>query len=226
VSEGPSPVAGPRAVDEEAAYYQAVEEFFVSRRGDPLFLSNADWLLIREWRLAGIPLRIVLRGIGDALESHAHSWSRDRKIGSLRYCAAEVDVARERWERALVTGTESDDAGAARARLVAALEAAAGLGTESHRVSREILLRLGADGAGARPRETDAWLAEQEIRLVAEIRRQDPDLAARASAEVAAEIAPYRARMPARVAGQIEDDAVTRRLLAAYGLPRLSLFLQ
>ena len=30
------------AVDPEAAYYQAVEEFFVSRRGDPLFLSNAD----------------------------------------------------------------------------------------------------------------------------------------------------------------------------------------
>ena len=27
----------------EAAYYQTVEEFFVSRRGEPL-LSNADWL--------------------------------------------------------------------------------------------------------------------------------------------------------------------------------------
>jgi hypothetical protein len=82
--------------DPEAAYYQAVEEYFVSRRGDPLFLSNADWNLVRRWRLAGLPLRVVLRGIRDALDAHAHGWSRDRKVGSLSYCAREVDAARER----------------------------------------------------------------------------------------------------------------------------------
>ena len=32
----------------EAAYFQAVEEAFVERRGPPLFLSNPDWLLIRK----------------------------------------------------------------------------------------------------------------------------------------------------------------------------------
>ena len=48
-------------VEREAAYYREVEEFFVSRRGDPLFLSNADWLLIRRWRRSGLPLRVVLR---------------------------------------------------------------------------------------------------------------------------------------------------------------------
>ena len=48
-----------------------MEEFFVSRRGDPLILSNADWHLIRKWRTAGLPLRVVLRGITDALDSHA-----------------------------------------------------------------------------------------------------------------------------------------------------------
>ena len=78
---------------EEAAYYQSIEEFFVSRRGDPLFLSNADWLLIRKWRRAGLPLRIVMRGITDALDGHAHSWGRKRKVGSLAYCAAEVDAS-------------------------------------------------------------------------------------------------------------------------------------
>ncbi len=71
------------AADPEAGYYQAVEEYFVSRRGDPLFLSNADWNLVRRWRLAGIPLRVVLRGIRDALDGHAHGWSRQRKVGSL-----------------------------------------------------------------------------------------------------------------------------------------------
>ena len=59
-----------RAPDPEAAYYQSVEEFFVSRRGDPLFLSNSDWLLVRKWRVAGLPLRVVLRGIADALDAH------------------------------------------------------------------------------------------------------------------------------------------------------------
>ena len=101
------PEAPADAALEEAAYYQSVEEFFVSRRGDPLFLSNADWLLIRKWRSAGIPLRIVLRGIADALDSHAHSWGRDRKVGSLAYCAAEVDAASERWQRALSMGSTS-----------------------------------------------------------------------------------------------------------------------
>jgi len=224
VSGGPSPVAQSRAVDEEAAYYQAVEEFFVSRRGDPLFLSNADWLLVRDWRRAGIPLRIVLRGIEDALDSHAHSWSRERKVGSLRYCAAEVDVARERWERALATGSEPEELGGARDRLVAALGAAASLGAESQLVAREVLERLVVEAGATSARGTEAWLAEREARMVAAIRRENPDLAARASAEVAGEIAPYRARMPPRVAQQIEDDAFTRRLLAAYGLPRLSLF--
>jgi hypothetical protein len=224
VSGGPSPVAQGRAVEEEAAYYQAVEEFFVSRRGDPLFLSNSDWLLVRDWRRAGIPLRIVLRGIEDALDSHAHSWSRDRKVGSLRYCAVEVDVARERWERALAAGSEPEELGGARERLVVALGAAASLGAESQRVAREILDRLGADAGATTARGTEAWLAEREARMVAEIRRENPDLAARAAAEVAGEIAPYRARMPPRVAEQIEEDALTRRLLAAYGLPRLSLF--
>ncbi|MFI5183171.1 MAG: hypothetical protein ACHQNV_02145 [Vicinamibacteria bacterium] len=223
---GSVPAAQPRAVDEEAAYYQAVEEFFVSRRGDPLFLSSADWLLVRDWRLAGIPLRIVLRGIEDALDSHAHSWSRDRKVGSLRYCAAEVDLARERWERALSTGTEPGDSEAARARLVAALETASGPGAESERLSREILRGLLAAEARRGPRETEAWLAEQELHLVALIRREDPELATRALEEVSAEMAPYRVRMPADVARQIEENALTRRVLAARGLPRLSLFLQ
>jgi hypothetical protein len=216
----------PSAVDEEAAYYQAVEEFFVSRRGDPLFLSNADWLLIRQWRTAGIPLRVVLRGIGDALEAHAHSWSRDRKVGSLRYCAAEVEVARDRWERAVATGADGAEVEAGLERLVSALGEPSGLGPAGAALTREILARLAAIGASAPARDTEAWLSEAEGRLLVEIRREAPGLAARAAEEVAREIAPYRARMPSRVATQIEADALARRLLAAHGLPRLSLFLQ
>jgi hypothetical protein len=220
------PETPPSAVDEEAAYYQAVEEFFVSRRGDPLFLSNADWLLIRRWRTAGIPLRVVLRGIGDALEAHAHSWSRERKVGSLRYCEAEVEVARDRWERAVATGTDGAELEAGLGRLVVALARPSGLGPASAAVAREILARLEAASPSVAPRDTEAWLSREEARLLAEIRRESPERAAQAAEEVAREIAPYRERMPERVARQIEEDALARRLLAAHGLPRLSLFLQ
>jgi hypothetical protein len=214
------------AQDPEAAYYQAVEEFFVSRRGDPLFLSNADWLLIRKWRQAGTPLRIVLRGIADALDSHAHSFSRDRKVGSLAYCAAEVDVARERWQRALAfdrkEGTRVDEALAGFAE---ALDAARGLGPVAEPVGRRLAdeLRLRA----AEPRDAaalEAWLAAQEKALV-EALTADAGPAAVAAVESAvdSELAPYRDRMPARVLAQIRRDSVTRRLLESHGLPRLSL---
>jgi pyruvate ferredoxin oxidoreductase beta subunit len=48
--------------------YQTIEQEFVSRSGGPLAVSNVDWLLMRRWRKAGIPLRIVLRGVRDALD--------------------------------------------------------------------------------------------------------------------------------------------------------------
>ena len=122
---------------EEAAYYQTIEEFFVARRGDPLLLSNADWLLIRKWRRSGLPLRIALRGIGDALDGHAHSWGRKRKVGSLAYCAAEVDAARERWQRALSFDDEAETSvSTAVAGFASALESAAGLGPRGTAAAR------------------------------------------------------------------------------------------
>ena len=211
----------------EAAYYQAVEEFFVSRRGDPLMLSNADWLLIREWRKAAIPLRVVLRGIADALDSHAHSFSRDRRVGSLRYCAAEVEVARERWERAVALGAEeSVDAREALAALARDLQAARGLGPEGCEMAdllrREMRERAEAGGS---PREVEAWLTSREASLVDVLRREaGPASLARIEAEVDSGLEPYRERMPERVLRQIRADAITRRLLEAHGLSRLSLF--
>jgi hypothetical protein len=43
-------------------------------------------------------------------------------------------------------------------------------------------------------------------------------------AEVDGELAPYEGRMPARVLGQVRRESLARRVLAAHGLPRLSLF--
>ena len=122
--------------DPEADYYQTVEEFFVSRRGDPLFLSNTEWNLVRKWRLAGLPLRVVLRGVRDALDGHAHGWSRERKVRSLAYCAAEVEAAGERWRRALALGAEPGlDAAVALRGFARDLRRARGLGARAGEVA-------------------------------------------------------------------------------------------
>jgi hypothetical protein len=211
----------------EAAYYQTVEEFFVSRRGDPLMLSNADWLLIREWRRAGIPLRVVLRGIADALDAHAHSFSRERKVGSLRYCAAEVDAARERWERALSTGVEgSVDVPGLLLALASDLERGTGLGPVTAGMAAslraEIRERAAAEAAAA---GVETWLASREAAFLAAMRNEAGEATLlRIEQDVDAGLAPYRARMPERVLQQIRGDALARRLLEAHGLRRLSLF--
>jgi hypothetical protein len=211
----------------EAAYYQSVEEFFVGRRGDPLMLSNADWLLIREWRRAGIPLRVVLRGIADALDAHAHSFSRARKVGSLRYCAAEVEAARQRWERALATGADdSVDVAGVLESLARALEGARPLGPAgadmATRLAAEMRERAVGSPAAA---STEAWLSSQEAGLLVLLQREaGPEAVARVEQDVDAGLSAYRARMPERVLRQIRGDAVARRLLEAHGLQRLSLF--
>jgi hypothetical protein len=214
------------ASDPEAAYYQAVEEYFVARRGDPLFLSNADWSLVRKWRLAGLPLRVVLRGVRDALDAHAHGWSRDRKIGSLAYCAREVDAARERWERALVLGRDEGGGGAA-----AALEAFA---CDLERASVPPSARAVADAVALELRDRrlegglealTAWLAQREERLLASLAAAESvERRAALDAEVEAALAPWRGRMPGPVLEQLRRESLARRRLESYGLPRLSLF--
>jgi len=213
------------AADPEAAYYQAVEEYFVSRRGDPLLLSNADWNLVRRWRLAGLPLRVVLRGIKDALDAHQQGWSRDRKVGSLAYCAREVDVARERWERALTGGDEGGgERGRALAAFAQALEQASGLGPRSRAVAATLSDELRARVGGSL-QELTRWLALVETRLVEALQAEETEQE-RASREQAVDAAlvSWCSRMPARVVEQIRRESLVRRTLEAHGLPRLSLF--
>ena len=50
-------------------YFTEIEDAFVRRRGKHLFLSPLDWALMEVWRQQGIPLHIVLRGVGAISES-------------------------------------------------------------------------------------------------------------------------------------------------------------
>lgn len=209
----------------EAAYFQAVEEAFVARRGPPLFLSNPDWLLIRKWHKAGTPLRIVLRGIDEALDGHAHSWGRRQSVGSLQYCAKSVEAARERWHRALSMQNEQSDAAVAFLAAYAGKLREATLGLHGREAARQVAEELAARAAAPLDAASlEDWLSGQERHLIEAIGRDG------AAAEIAAlreevdrDLAGYASRLPARVLRQISDSAVARRLLAAHGLDRLSL---
>ena len=211
--------------DPEAAYDQAVEEFFVSRRGDPLFLSHADWHRVSKWRRAGIPLRIVLRGIGDALDSHALSWSRRRKVGSLAYCAAEVEAAWERWQRAVAfSADEGVGTSAFLHSLCDALDALAGRGGNASTLARDTAEEI-RDRAGTDPLQLEGWLRSKEAEMVAALESAMGRKAVAAiEAAVRADLAPYRKRMPDKVAARIEAESLARRVLEAHGLPRFGLF--
>jgi hypothetical protein len=216
---------------EEAAYYQSIEEFFVSRRGDPLVLSNADWLLIRKWRKAGVPLRVAMRGIADALDGHAHSWGRKRKVGSLAYCAAEVEAARDRWQRALGFEAEARTSlSEALSGFAAALEGATALGPRGAASAAAVAAEL---RGWSRPASDEPLAVEDLTRRLAASERAlldglaaDVDPATRTAIRdgIEADLAPYRGRMPARVLDQIREESWSRRLLARHGIPRLSLF--
>jgi hypothetical protein len=217
--------AGDASQDPEIAYYQAVEEHFVSLRGDPLFLSNADWLLIRRWKTMGIPLRVVLRGIKDALDSHAHSFRRNEKVASLRYCSSEVEAAHERWHKALRPGSGKADRVSARlSQLASVLDAAAEADERIRaacvRVRAAIESRAVSPG---KPEACEAWLRRQETALVKELRRIIGSGWEEIAGEVDADLAPYVGRMPTAVLDRVRAESITRRALEAFGLPRLSL---
>jgi len=214
-------------VDEDVAFYRDIERAFVERRGDPLFISNADWVYLAKLRKKGIPMRVVLRGITDAFDSHQHSFARAQKVRSLKFCEGEIDAAVDRYRRAL----HADGPGARGVK--PALE------TLAQRVSEPRLQEpiqstaariaaairdLAGRARGASNEEIDAALAGFEVSLFTEA-------AAAVGAEACAAIersarettAGYQGRMPARVYEDLIAETVRRRVLQSIGLPRLLL---
>ena len=197
------------------------------RRGDPLFLSNADWLLIRKWRRAGMPLRVVLRGIARRPRL-ARAFLRARPQGG------EPGVLRGRGgrgRRALAARPGGRRAGGRRRAPSARWPALAGRPRLPARPragrARKIAAEMREREQSTRAPSSRAALAAAETQLLA--RARDATLATRSVARVEAEVergaAPLSGpRMPAKVLAQMREESRARRLLEAHGLPRLSLF--
>lgn len=76
----------------QSGYYQAVAREFLRRRGAPFFLSPKDLAVISGWEEEGVPLDVVLEGIGRAFEP-GRVPSPGRKPSTLAHCQAQVRKA-------------------------------------------------------------------------------------------------------------------------------------
>ena len=82
--------------DSDATFYAEIEDAFLAKaRTGKLVVSPADWDQMRQWRQAGIPLRIILRAIDDTKLTHART---------LRYLSEPVKAAYAHWRAALGPG--------------------------------------------------------------------------------------------------------------------------
>jgi hypothetical protein len=219
-------------------YFTEIEEHFQRRRGSLLLLSTIDWALIETWREAGIPLAAVLQGIDAAFDKYdaRKNKARVRKVNGLAYCAQEVISAMNAMQEAAVGAAparpSTEEQGFEQERIAAHLEGAAQqLRNAAQRESLAgIADRLQALAADARARlphleEMEQSLTALEEKLFAILLTGTPEAELVAlRQQAAAELAPYRSRMPAMQIRQVEQQFLHKRLLEKFNLPRLSLF--
>jgi hypothetical protein len=214
-----------RSTDPEVDYYREIERAFVERRGDPLFISNADWVYLSKLAKKGVPRRVVLRGITDAFDAHAHSFARKQKIRSLKFCEPQIDAAVERHQRAL----HADGPGArglkpALENLAAALSALdlpPALRDAAGRAASAIA-RLASERADVT--EVEPVLAAGEDDLFGAIAAHvGPDEVGAIEQDVRRATAAFESRMPAGVYVSLVAESVRRRAFQRFSMPRLLL---
>ena len=231
-------------------YFSEIEERFTRRRGSVLLLSTLDWALIETWREAGVPLAAVLRGIDDAFDKYearsaraAGGKGRLRRVNGLAWCAQAVMQATEQMAEASVGSAPAEYSTATResgfeaervgrflrrnAEAVAAAGVPAGA-VELRDATAARLLELagGVAAVSAIPLDDlDRTLTVLEERLVAALMAAAPEatlVALRGQADAA--LSAFRGKMGAVQLRQVREQFLTRKLLAEYSLPRLSLF--
>jgi hypothetical protein len=210
-------------------YFTEIEDHFQRARGTGLFLlSPLDWALIEAWKNAGIPLEAVLRGIDAAFEKWRARPARARiqMVNSLAYCAQAIATEAQ----AMASGAPAkssasappfslDDVRAFVARNAAALRKA---GQDDLAASLEA---LDLDALYADLEQLEQRLTAIEEKMIARLRSTASDEALfEARRSLDQELKPYRGKMSADQLAMLEKQFLERKLLAATGLPRLSLF--
>jgi len=211
-------------------YYTEIEEHFRRARGTGLFLlSPLDWALIESWKMAGIPLEAVLKGVDEAFEKWRSRKNKRRNVNSLAYCSqAVLEAAQRAPDR---PGRRQSEAPFTVDELRGHLAAAAGaLRANGNRAMHELAALLDALAADAEKQiqqleDLERRLTAFEDKIVAVLRagQSEEDLyAIRESLDK--ELSPYRGKMTAEQLSMLERRYLDTALLERGKVPRLSLF--
>jgi hypothetical protein len=217
------------AIEEDRAYYEAVEAAFIRRRGTPFLLSPQDFALLKQWRTLGIPIEAVEAGIDEAFTRREDRQATGR-VNSLSYCRDAVLGA---WERRAETsrgrgradGAAQADTAAVLRELAARLEDAGQRRPDLAVALASALASLGRiEAAGKSAEEVEASLARLDRRVAKDLYTALPgEERAALDADVAAQLSGALERMDA-VTAEKTTKALTRRAVRErLALPRLSL---
>jgi len=232
------------------SYFSEIEDTFVRRRGKHLLLSPMDWAMIESWKERGVPLHVALRAIEHAFDSY-ESKKRKRSVKTLLYCQEEVEAQYAEWLESRVGSHEEaqnegdEDAKSPFPRAVVLEHLARSreelmklVGGRRHSSADEfsealtraavLLEELENDyPAAAQPdaRKLEESLTGIERMLDETIRKtvSDDDLKS-VSAEIDAQLKPYKRHMDKAAYGETYDNLLRKRLRERLGVPRLSLF--
>lgn len=213
-------------------YFTEIEEHFQRARGSNLFLmSPLDWALVESWKISGIPLEAVLRGIDDAFEKyHARKRKGSQQVNSLTYCAQAVAKAAEDMlnnrpsRKPAPEAEESMPAGHLRAQLESRIPELEARGFQSQAETlKEIVAALDDLHQDMETLEQRLSAIEDKILAQARATQSETELAA-ARQDLEAELKPHRGRLSAAEIAMLEKSFLDRRLFERLGLRRLSLF--
>ena len=218
-------------------YFTEIEEHFQKARGTSLFLlSPLDWALIESWKISGVPLEAVLRGIDAAFEKWRAKRSRVQMVNSLAFCAQPVMLEAQRMADAGAGGQadpakrqESAAFPSEELRRYLARNARAIRGTgvadfEPVAASLDQILSEPGDlPADLEKLEQRLSILEQKLIALARSRQTD-EQAFSLRKQLDSQLGPYKSKMTAPQIAMLEAQFLERALLEACGLPRLSLF--
>ena len=209
-------------MDGKGNYYGSVENYFVERRGSPLFITPAEWFLIFRWEEQGIPLPVIKEGI-DRVFERPKTRAKPRKLG---YCRQTVEASFRRFREVSLGGREREkdaeppfDPSGHLEEIAAAIEALlpSGSGLAS-RVRDSIDSDQSLVGI-----EDDLTAIDQELLEAIEAELED-DVRSELLRESQNSLASYRERMPKKVYDAAVRSAYRRRVRAKLALPHVTLF--
>jgi len=206
-------------------YFTEIEQFYQTKRDVFTLLSTLDWVLIENWKEAGVPLELVLRGIDRAFSRG----NAKRRINSLAYCVKAVEeVIEEQKDTRMEKPPLPEISGEETQKYLDDLaEKTVAVG----KVFPEFAGKIAAVAEAVRVvdaknfREAEQVLGALEEKLIAILRVAAEESAlVEVKREVEGELAPFRLTMTAEQLAMLEGQLSKRKLLERFNVPRLSLF--